>query len=164
MKKLITPSSIKREEDINSDPNATNDLSNSKAEYQANSTNIERTKEITSGWYRHQQTTCSTPQTSILSKNEIALTTTQASYGSQTQDRTLPVSRSPMPEFWCSISYFELDVQVGEIFKVRSSLNSSATSKDSSTSSYGNYVVVDGYVAQHDKRRLCLGALSNVHR
>ncbi|CAB4068184.1 SMAD4 [Lepeophtheirus salmonis] len=38
---------------------------------------------------------------------------------------------APMPEFWCSIAYFELDTQVGETFKVPSAWRS---------------VTVDGYV------------------
>ena len=29
------------------------------------------------------------------------------------QDATGPISKSPMPEYWCSIAYFELDTQVG---------------------------------------------------
>ena len=61
-----------------------------------------------------------------------------------------PVSSSPLPEFWCSISYFELDVQVGSSFKVKSQGS--------------RKVMVDGYVEQNDKQRFCLGALSNVHR
>ena len=28
------------------------------------------------------------------------------------QDATGPISKSPMPEYWCSIAYFELDTQV----------------------------------------------------
>ena len=110
--KLITLPSIKCEEDLNSDPNVTNNILHSKVESQANNTNIEGTKKISRSWYRNPQTPCSTSQTSILNKNEIVPTTTPANYRSQPQDRQLPVSRSPMPEFWCSISYFELDVQV----------------------------------------------------
>ena len=53
------------------------------------------------------------------------------------------------PENWCSISYFELDQQVGEIFKVMSSCPS---------------VKVDGYVDPSGGSRFCLGQLSNVHR
>uniref|UniRef100_A0A3P9CKT1 Mothers against decapentaplegic homolog n=1 Tax=Maylandia zebra TaxID=106582 RepID=A0A3P9CKT1_9CICH len=53
------------------------------------------------------------------------------------------------PEFWCSISYFELDVQVGEMFKVQSSCP---------------LVTVDGYVDPSGGDRFCLGQLSNVHR
>ena len=53
------------------------------------------------------------------------------------------------PENWCSISYFELDQQVGEIFKVMSSCPS---------------VTVDGYVDPSGGSRFCLGQLSNVHR
>ncbi|MEQ2219572.1 hypothetical protein XENOCAPTIV_020104, partial [Xenoophorus captivus] len=57
--------------------------------------------------------------------------------------------RSAGPEFWCSISYFELDVQVGEMFKVQSSCP---------------LVTVDGYVDPSGGDRFCLGQLSNVHR
>ncbi|KAM9852024.1 LOW QUALITY PROTEIN: mothers against decapentaplegic homolog 4 [Aulostomus maculatus] len=60
-----------------------------------------------------------------------------------------PVSNHPGPEFWCSISYFELDVQVGEMFKVQSS---------------SSLVTVDGYVDPSGGDRFCLGQLSNVHR
>ncbi|NWW27261.1 SMAD4 protein, partial [Falcunculus frontatus] len=55
----------------------------------------------------------------------------------------------PGPEFWCSIAYFEQDVQVGEIFKVPSSCPT---------------VVVDGYVDPSGGARFCLGQLSNVQR
>ncbi|KAG5264290.1 hypothetical protein AALO_G00252060 [Alosa alosa] len=60
-----------------------------------------------------------------------------------------PVSNHPGPEFWCSISYFEMDVQVGEMFKVLSSCP---------------VVTVDGYVDPSGGDRFCLGQLSNVHR
>lgn len=59
------------------------------------------------------------------------------------------VSSHPGPEFWCSISYFEMDVQVGEMFKVPSSCS---------------VVTVDGYVDPSGGDRFCLGQLSNVHR
>uniref|UniRef100_A0A3Q2XYE3 Mothers against decapentaplegic homolog n=1 Tax=Hippocampus comes TaxID=109280 RepID=A0A3Q2XYE3_HIPCM len=59
------------------------------------------------------------------------------------------VSNHPGPEFWCSISYFEMDVQVGEMFKVPSSCP---------------VVTVDGYVDPSGGDRFCLGQLSNVHR
>uniref|UniRef100_A0A8C5UP32 Mothers against decapentaplegic homolog n=1 Tax=Malurus cyaneus samueli TaxID=2593467 RepID=A0A8C5UP32_9PASS len=42
-----------------------------------------------------------------------------------------PISNHPAPEYWCSIAYFEMDVQVGETFKVPSSCP---------------IVTVDGYV------------------
>lgn len=58
-------------------------------------------------------------------------------------------SLATAPENWCSISYFELDQQVGEIFKVMSSCPS---------------VTVDGYVDPSGGSRFCLGQLSNVHR
>ncbi|XP_068612742.1 mothers against decapentaplegic homolog 4-like [Brachionichthys hirsutus] len=60
-----------------------------------------------------------------------------------------PVSNHPGPEFWCSISYFELDVQVGEMFKVQANCP---------------LVTVDGYVDPSGGDRFCLGQLSNVHR
>ncbi len=58
-------------------------------------------------------------------------------------------SASAGPEFWCSISYFEMDVQVGEMFKVLSSCP---------------VVTIDGYVDPSGGDRFCLGQLSNVHR
>ncbi|OUC43581.1 MH2 domain protein [Trichinella nativa] len=60
-----------------------------------------------------------------------------------------PLTTQPMPDFWCSIAYYELDTQVGETFKTPSSHNS---------------VTVDGYVDPSGVNRFCLGALSNVHR
>jgi len=80
-----------------------------------------------------------------------------------------PISKLPLPQHWCSITYYELDVQVifhrstlkkffdndlirfqvGEIFKVPICHKS---------------VAVDGYMERNDKRRFCLGAQSNVHR
>ncbi|XP_061233955.1 mothers against decapentaplegic homolog 4-like [Neopsephotus bourkii] len=60
-----------------------------------------------------------------------------------------PISNHPAPEYWCSIAYFEMDVQVGETFKVPSSCP---------------IVTVDGYVDPSGGDRFCLGQLSNVHR
>ncbi|XP_035769083.1 mothers against decapentaplegic homolog 4-like, partial [Neolamprologus brichardi] len=60
-----------------------------------------------------------------------------------------PCSDHAGPEFWCSVSYFEMDVQVGEMFKVPSSCP---------------IVTVDGYVDPSGGDRFCLGQLSNVHR
>ncbi|XP_035384718.1 mothers against decapentaplegic homolog 4 [Electrophorus electricus] len=60
-----------------------------------------------------------------------------------------PISNHPGPEFWCSITYFEMDVQVGEMFKVQASCP---------------VVTVDGYVDPSGGDRFCLGQLSNVHR
>ncbi|VVC37335.1 Hypothetical protein CINCED_3A018846 [Cinara cedri] len=59
------------------------------------------------------------------------------------------LSSQPAPEYWCSIAYFELDTQVGEMFKVTSACP---------------HVTVDGYVDPSGSNRFCLGALSNVHR
>uniref|UniRef100_A0A4W4F7L1 Mothers against decapentaplegic homolog n=1 Tax=Electrophorus electricus TaxID=8005 RepID=A0A4W4F7L1_ELEEL len=56
---------------------------------------------------------------------------------------------STTPEYWCSIAYFEMDVQVGETFKVPSNCP---------------VVTVDGYVDPSGGDRFCLGQLSNVHR
>ncbi|XP_037068552.1 mothers against decapentaplegic homolog 4-like [Pollicipes pollicipes] len=67
----------------------------------------------------------------------------------QHQDTQVLLSSVPAPEFWCNITYFELDTQVGEAFKVPSSMSS---------------VTVDGYVDPSGDSRFCLGALSNVHR
>lgn len=55
----------------------------------------------------------------------------------------------PAPDYWCSIAYFEMDVQVGETFKVPSTCP---------------VVTVDGYVDPSGGDRFCLGQLSNVHR
>ncbi|VDL99215.1 unnamed protein product, partial [Schistocephalus solidus] len=53
------------------------------------------------------------------------------------------------PEYWCNIAYFELDQQVGELFKVPS---------------HYSRVIVDGYTDPSSRNRFCLGQLSNVHR
>ncbi|KAF7687776.1 mothers against decapentaplegic homolog 4 isoform X1 [Silurus meridionalis] len=60
-----------------------------------------------------------------------------------------PISTHPAPDYWCSIAYFEMDIQVGETFKVPSSCP---------------VVTVDGYVDPSGGDRFCLGQLSNVHR
>jgi len=53
------------------------------------------------------------------------------------------------PEYWCMVTYFELDQQVGETFKAPASCRS---------------VTVDGYTDPSGVNRFCLGKLSNVHR
>ena len=53
------------------------------------------------------------------------------------------------PEYWCTVTYFELDQQVGETFKAPASCRS---------------VTVDGYTDPSGVSRFCLGKLSNVHR
>lgn len=50
---------------------------------------------------------------------------------------------------WCSISYFELDQQVGETFRVSSS---------------NPNVTIDGFTNPSAPDRFCIGFLSNVHR
>ncbi|XP_065317196.1 mothers against decapentaplegic homolog 4-like isoform X2 [Gordionus sp. m RMFG-2023] len=59
------------------------------------------------------------------------------------------ISQIPRPDHWCTIGYYELDCQVGEVFKV---------------SSNHKTVSIDGYVDPSGADRFCLGALSNVHR
>lgn len=58
-------------------------------------------------------------------------------------------SLQPPPEYWCSISYFELDQQVGETFRV---------------SSVYPGVTIDGYTNPSAADRFCIGFLPNVHR
>ncbi|NXC58878.1 SMAD4 protein, partial [Aleadryas rufinucha] len=83
------------------------------------------------------------------------LAPTEASTTSTTNFPNIPVASTincvccPAPEYWCSIAYFEMDVQVGETFKVPSSCP---------------IVTVDGYVDPSGGDRFCLGQLSNVHR
>ena len=56
---------------------------------------------------------------------------------------------TPLSEYWCTINYFEGDLQVGDVFKVRSAYNS---------------VIVDGFFDASREDRFCLGALTNVQR
>ncbi|XP_076438768.1 mothers against decapentaplegic homolog 4-like [Babylonia areolata] len=67
----------------------------------------------------------------------------------QDMQAAAPLTNQPPPEYWCTITYFELDQQVGETFKVPYSC---AT------------VTVDGYTDPSSLDRFCLGQLSNVHR
>uniref|UniRef100_H2UG56 Mothers against decapentaplegic homolog n=1 Tax=Takifugu rubripes TaxID=31033 RepID=H2UG56_TAKRU len=70
--------------------------------------------------------------------------------GSASTSAFSAISAGPStPEYWCSIAYFEMDVQVGETFKVQSTCP---------------IVTVDGYVDPSGGDRFCLGQLSNVHR
>lgn len=56
---------------------------------------------------------------------------------------------TPLPEYWCTITYFENDLLVGDIFKVRSAYHS---------------VIIDGFFDSSREDRFCLGALTNVQR
>ena len=69
----------------------------------------------------------------------------------------------PLKSFWRANVRFSY-LKAGEIFKVKSNIKPQSNTAISNGTSNGNYVIVDGYVAQNDKRRFCLGALSNVHR
>jgi len=53
------------------------------------------------------------------------------------------------PGDWCTITYYECDVQVGETFRVQSQYQK---------------VTIDGFVDPAGLDRFCLGQLSNVHR
>lgn len=53
------------------------------------------------------------------------------------------------PEYWASISYYELNNRVGEQFQC-------------STNSYE--VIIDGFTNPSTSNRFCVGRLSNVHR
>lgn len=53
-------------------------------------------------------------------------------------------------EYWCSFAYYELNVRVGEVFKVHN---------------YNKVVSIDGFTNPGAKsNRFCLGQLSNVNR
>ena len=54
-----------------------------------------------------------------------------------------------MSECWCTIQYFEGQLQVGDIFKVRSIYSS---------------IVIDGFFDSSREDRFCLGALTNLQR
>ncbi|KAL7078787.1 hypothetical protein ACQ4LE_002749 [Meloidogyne hapla] len=62
----------------------------------------------------------------------------------------LHLQNSP-PKYWCSITYFELDTQVGETFRASWNIPN---------------IYVDGGMDPNgaENGRFCLGALSNVHR
>lgn len=53
-------------------------------------------------------------------------------------------------EYWCSIAYYERDVQVGETFKVPDTFKEVGVDGGMNMNSVGD--------------RFCLGPLSNVHR
>lgn len=60
------------------------------------------------------------------------------------------VSHQPLPKYWCSVAYYELDTQVGDTFNVLSAFRT---------------VTVDGYMNLSTAGdRFCLGPLSNFHR
>lgn len=59
------------------------------------------------------------------------------------------MSHIALPGDWCTITYYEGDVQVGETFRVNSLYKT---------------VTIDGFVDPAGNDRFCLGQLSNVHR
>merc|ERR1719278_2395523 len=103
---------------------------------------------VTSGDWPSSASAYGTSQQRVGGPNAVAVNNVQQQHHTA-HDNQGPLSKSPMPEFWCSILYFELDTQVGEMFKVPSGWRS---------------VTVDGYVDPSGGNRFCLGALSNVHR
>ncbi|EDV21247.1 uncharacterized protein TRIADDRAFT_30731 [Trichoplax adhaerens] len=74
---------------------------------------------------------------------------TQAASSPSAASMPRPISSQPPPDNWCTIAYYELDLQVGESFKVPSQFHT---------------VSVDGFVDPSGGNRFCLGQLSNVHR
>uniref|UniRef100_A0A3Q3KKS0 Mothers against decapentaplegic homolog n=1 Tax=Mastacembelus armatus TaxID=205130 RepID=A0A3Q3KKS0_9TELE len=87
------------------------------------------------------------PSESFVAPN--LLPPTEPSTSASTSSFPAIAAGSGTPDYWCSIAYFEMDVQVGETFKVPSSCP---------------VVTVDGYVDPSGGDRFCLGQLSNVHR
>eukprot|EP00794_Sanderia_malayensis_P006496 gene6496-7242_t len=116
-----------------------------------------------SGWSGHQSPPITSPHPSSLQQQQPPpsipnfwsgdgplnhhMESSQASQGQLAG----PLSRHQTPEFWSSIAYYELDQQVGEVFKVPAKCMS---------------VIIDGYVdaSGNGGNRFCLGQLSNVHR
>lgn len=77
---------------------------------------------------------------------------TNSHYWSQQQNSVpyqQPASNHPGLDFWCSISYLEQDVRVGEVFKAPAAFP---------------VITVDGYMDPSGGDRFCLGRLSNVQR
>uniref|UniRef100_A0A669CTC2 Mothers against decapentaplegic homolog n=1 Tax=Oreochromis niloticus TaxID=8128 RepID=A0A669CTC2_ORENI len=91
----------------------------------------------------------SSDATSTWPRNGFTPTIPHHSNGHLQHHPPIPHPAHYSPDYWCSIAYFEMDVQVGETFKVPSSCP---------------IVTVDGYVDPSGGDRFCLGQLSNVHR
>ena len=53
------------------------------------------------------------------------------------------------PDYWATINYYEVDINVGEPFKVSNKLKT---------------ITIDGFLDPSSKIRFCLGQLTNVHR
>ena len=112
------PHSSEMERSINSDLNAVVEgLSSIKSEDDScssqNATDLSRGSKATNGgssWNHHPQVATPQCESPAAMAQEGAVVTTPLPLH-QEQPKPL-VSRSAMPEFWCSVSYFELDVQV----------------------------------------------------
>lgn len=73
----------------------------------------------------------------------------QAPFRPGATEQRMNESNIQMPGDWCTITYYECDVQVGETFRVHSHFKK---------------VTIDGFVDPAGNDRFCLGQLSNVHR
>jgi hypothetical protein len=93
----------------------------------------------------------STTSTSASTSSSSILLNTQSSSDSTWLIEEYPEIdiHTPLPEYWCTINYFEGDLQVGDLFKVRSNYCS---------------VTIDGFFDSSREDRFCLGALTNVQR
>uniref|UniRef100_A0A4W5Q747 Mothers against decapentaplegic homolog n=1 Tax=Hucho hucho TaxID=62062 RepID=A0A4W5Q747_9TELE len=96
---------------------------------------------------QHQPSRPGGPQESF--SNPALLPPPEGSSSASTSAFSSLTAGASTPDYWCSIAYFEMDVQVGETFKVPASCPT---------------VTVDGYVDPSGGDRFCLGQLSNVHR
>ena len=80
--------------------------------YTANQNNMGTTgTAVTSGDWPSSASAYGTSQQRVGGSNAVAVNNVQQQHHTA-HDNQGPLSKSPMPEFWCSILYFELDTQV----------------------------------------------------
>ena len=106
--------------------------------------------------FSHTESGTNIPECSLQSPSELNIPLTsslESSLELKNESQYLAAKilpKLPWPDYWCTISYFELESHVGELFKVPST---------------SAHVIVDGYVDPAPAGdRFCLGRLSNVHR